>query len=99
MEGQAIELGRLREQLNRIEASLSLLVQQRTIQDFYSTSEFAQIVDRAEFTVREWCRNGRIRAEKRDAGRGECGEWKISHAELLRYQSHGLLPDPKLPIP
>ena len=45
---------------------------------------------RAEFTVREWCRHGRIRAEKKDSGRGAYAAWAISHAELLRFQREGI---------
>lgn len=83
------------QQLNRIEASLTVLVQQRTVKDFYSTTEVAQLVGKAEFTVREWCRLGRIRAQKRATGRGPVQEWMVAHDELIRYQSHGLLPVPK----
>ncbi len=59
---------------------------------WYSTDEFAQLVGKAEFTVREWCRHGRIKAEKRMSGRGADPAWVISHQELLRYQKEGLLP-------
>jgi hypothetical protein len=82
------------ERVDHLQASVDDLRQQRTAKEFYTTAEFAKIVGRAEFTVREWCRHRRIHGEKRDAGRGENGEWKISHAELVRYQSHGLLPVP-----
>lgn len=84
----------LHERLDRIEAALSLLIQQRTVKEFYSIAEFAELVGRAEFTCREWARLGRIHAQKRACGRGPTQEWMISHDELVRYQSHGLLPIP-----
>ncbi len=82
------------ERLDRIEAALNTLIQQRAVKDFYSTHEIALILGKAEFTVREWCRLGRIRAQKRACGRGPTQEWMISHEELVRYQNHGLLPVP-----
>jgi hypothetical protein len=86
--------GNLDERLAKIESLLAQLVQQRTIKEFYTTAEFAKIVGKAEFTVREWCRFGRIHAKKRACGRGPTQEWMISHDELLRYQNLGLLPVP-----
>ena len=83
----------LEERLNRIEELLLTLVKQRAQKEFYSVAEVAELTGRAEFTVREHCRLGRINAEKRN-GRGEYGEWKVSHAELTRLQNEGLLPDP-----
>jgi hypothetical protein len=78
--------------LDRIEGMLAALVQRQTIKDFYATDEFARIVGKAEFTVREWCRLGRVRAEKRRSGRGAHPAWVISHQELVRYQKEGLIP-------
>ena len=80
------------ERLNRIEAMLSLLIQQQTVRDWYTTEQFAQIVGKSEFTVREYCRRGRIKAEKRRSGRGAHPAWVISHEELQRFQHEGLLP-------
>ncbi len=78
--------------LERIEEALRLLTQQNVVQAFYSTGDVAQIMGKAEFTVREWCRLGRIKAEKRSCGRGNSKEWIVSHEELQRVQSLGLLP-------
>ncbi len=69
-----------------------LLVSQRAARDWYSTEQLARLLGKAEFTVREWCRNGRIHAEKKGSGRGKYQSWVVSHAELLRVQREGLLP-------
>ena len=76
----------------QIEAKLDALVEQKQPQDGYSTSDVARILHKAEFTVREWCRLGRVNAQKRSCGRGNTREWMISHTELQRIQSEGLLP-------
>lgn len=82
--------------LAAIEAMLAALVEQRIVKEWYSTAEVAAVLSRAEFTVREWCRLGRVRAEKKKSGRGPASEWIISHAELTRVRNEGLLPDARL---
>ena len=81
--------------LANIETLLASLVEQRTIKEWYSTAEVATILGKAEFTVREWCRLGRVHAEKKKSGRGIASEWIVSHAELTRIRNEGLLPDPR----
>jgi hypothetical protein len=83
---------RIEEWLSKIEAMLAVLIERHAVPEWYSTSEFARIVGRSEFTCREWCRLGRIHASKRLSGRGSSMTWRISHEELLRYQREGLLP-------
>ena len=78
--------------LTKIEAAMELLVQQRMVKDWYTTADTAKILDKAEFTVREWCRLRRVHAKKRQCGRGQSQEWMIAHEELLRIQNEGLLP-------
>jgi hypothetical protein len=79
------------ERLANIEATLAVLVGQQP-KSFYDVHEFARLVGKASFTVREWSRHGRIVAQKRRSGRGAFLAWVISHDELLRYQKEGLLP-------
>jgi hypothetical protein len=81
--------------LDRIESALAALLLQRTVKEWYSTAEIAEILDRAEYTVREWCRQGRIRAKKKPCGRGKGGEWLVSHEELMRMKNEGLQPSPR----
>ena len=81
----------LLDRLERIEDSLRALMQLKIIQKFYSTADVAKILGKAEFTVRDWCRLRRIRAEKRSCGRGHSLEWMISHEELDRLKAEGLL--------
>jgi len=80
--------------LDRLEEMVRLLVQQKTVKDWYTIAEAAGLLGKAEYTVREWCRQGRIRAAKKPSGgRGKGGEWLVSHEELTRLRNEGLLPD------
>ncbi len=83
----------IEERLMNIEAMISVLVERQTVKEFYEIEEFAKLVAKSCFTCREWCRLGRIRAEKKLSGRGAYARWVVPHAELLRYQREGLLPD------
>ena len=85
-------LDELAERMRAVEGLLNRLVSQRTVKDWYITEEVAALLGKAEFTVREWCRLGRIRAEKKGSGRGRYRAWVVAHAELLRIQREGLLP-------
>jgi hypothetical protein len=82
----------LEQRLARIEAMLAALIERPYVQEYYSVSEFARIVERSEFTCRSWFLNGRVRAVKKKSGRGAHAAWAIPHVELLRYQREGLLP-------
>jgi predicted site-specific integrase-resolvase len=82
----------IEERLERIESLLAALIERETVKDWYGVDEFARLVGRESFTVREYCRLGRLRAEKRQSGRGAHPAWVISHQELLRYRREGLLP-------
>jgi hypothetical protein len=53
------------QRLERIEAAVITLVERQTLKEWYSTEEVAKMLGKAEFTVREWCRLGRIRASKK----------------------------------
>ncbi|MFO0806596.1 MAG: helix-turn-helix domain-containing protein [Gemmataceae bacterium] len=77
--------------LEKIEKAVMALLDRETVKPYYDTAELARLVDKAEYTVREWCRNGRLKAEKRRSGRGRHCAWVVSHEELLRYRRHGLL--------
>lgn len=50
--------------------------------------EAADFLDKARFTVSEWCRLGKIHARKQRSGR-----WQISITEIERYLRDGFLPD------
>ena len=78
--------------LERIEGALREILERETARDWYSTTDVAKILGKSSYSVREWCRHGRVRAEKRPCGRGSSKEWMISHDELLRIRGEGLLP-------
>lgn len=79
--------------LGRIEASIRKISENRPNKEFYTCAEFAKLVNRAEYTVREWARLGRLRAEKTHGGRGRKAEWRFTQAEFNRYEAEGLLPE------
>jgi hypothetical protein len=84
-------LNEITNQLTTIEFALAGLVQHRGSKEWYTTADVAEILTKAEYTVREWCRQGRIDAKKKACGRGKSGEWLISHAELNRVKNEGIL--------
>ncbi len=83
----------IEDRLSRIEAMLAELVERQAVKEYYTPEEFARIVGREPFTCREYCRLGRIRAQKKASGRGKHASWVIPHEELIRFQREGLLPD------
>lgn len=90
------EISGLATRLDRIEETLRALLKQQPVKQWYSTSEIAELLHKAEYTVREWCRCGRIHATKRRYARGAYPEWMISCEELLRIQNEGLLPSARI---
>lgn len=78
------------QRLEKIESMLAALVEREHVREWYSVEEFARAVGRSQFTCREWCRHGRIKAVKKDSGRGAYSSWAIAHDELLRYRREGL---------
>lgn len=88
----SIEFSMMFDRLERLQSIVEALIKRQAVKDWYTTEEVAQIVGRAEFTVREWCRQGRVRAEKKGSGRGKYQSWVIGHDELQRIQREGILP-------
>lgn len=80
------------ERLEKLEALLTLLVERQQVREWYSTGQVAQLLGKCEYTVRQWCRMGRVNATKKSSGRGAHMAWTISNDELLRVQRDGLLP-------
>lgn len=79
--------------VRNMEAMLKRLVDQRQVVGDYTVAEFAELTGRSCYTVREWCRLGRINSRKvPGAKRGAEEEWRIPHSECERYRNEGLLP-------
>lgn len=82
----------------RVEARLKAIatsvdrLSHKTQKEFYSVPEFSHLVNLSPYTVREACREGRLAADKTLGGRANKGEWRIAHAEYVRFQKDGWLP-------
>jgi hypothetical protein len=59
---------------------------------WYSVEEAAALFGKRPYTVREWCREGRIHATKRIQKSGRAELWSISAEEVARVRDEGLLP-------
>ncbi len=77
------------DKLQRIEEAIGQLLREKSAKEWYTTAEIAEIVGKSEYTVREYCRKGQIRAEKAANGRG----WLVSHTELERLRNYGAMPE------
>ncbi len=78
--------------LSNIETLLYQLLDRTVVKSHYSVEEFSKLVKKAPFTVRQWCNEGRINAEKTMTQSGSTTRWAISHKEFERYSQEGLLP-------
>ena len=87
------------DRLTKLETALASVSNCRNAQDWYSTAAAAKALGLAEFTVRNYCRLGRIRGEKKGSGRGRYQSWVVPHAEIERVQREGLLPLCRLATP
>lgn len=84
-----MELTLILDRLQRIEDAIGQLLHQKAGKEWYTTAEVAEIVAKSDYTVREYCRKGQIKAEKAPNGRG----WLVSHGELERLRNFGPLPE------
>ena len=95
----AAVLRRLEQRLAGVEELLAefraTLAERRRSKQSYTTAEAAELLGKRPYTVREWCRYGRVLASKAGYGRGGDEEWRISHEELTRIRNEGLLPLPR----
>lgn len=87
-----IHIDELSEQIARLTAMLEDMRDRKPTKEFYGVAEVAEIVGRSPYQIREWCKSGRIKAQKRACGHGPHKEWAIPHDELTSYQSLGLRP-------
>lgn len=78
--------------LQAIEEKLDMLLKAQATREHYTVAEAAKVLGRSAYQIRDHCKNGRIRANRRNTGRGSHKEWVISHEELTRYRREGLLP-------
>lgn len=58
----------------------------------YTVDDVATMLGKDSYTVRDWCRLGRINASKRHERRGRSALWSISAEEVTRYHNEGMLP-------
>ncbi len=89
-------IGQLSEMRSMLHIIMEKLDRPATTRAFYTVEEAARLLSRTPYTVREWCRQGRINAVKRTERRGGATLWSIAAAEIERFKNEGLLPpDPR----
>lgn len=59
-----------------------MLRQSRT---HYTVAEFAKVTGWSEYSVREWCKSGKIKADKTKERHGAYATWRIPHSERVRF--------------
>ena len=95
-QNEAPSMTELAQRIEVIESTVKeirdLLANPTPKRDWYSIAEVASMLSRADFTVREWARLGRVYASKRACGRGPTQEWIIAAEEVERIRNEGLLP-------
>ncbi|MDB5349222.1 MAG: hypothetical protein JWN86_469 [Planctomycetota bacterium] len=75
----------------KLDQIYGMLASPKENRECYTVEEVATTLSRTPYTVREWCREGRINATKRQERRGGAELWNISTAEVARIRNEGLL--------
>jgi len=91
--GLEAQLSEMRSMLIEIQG---MLAGPKEVRECYTVEEVATMVSKTPYTVREWCRHGRINAVKRSERRGGSELWSIPAEEVARYKNEGLLEPPSL---
>jgi hypothetical protein len=92
----APDTGDLMRQLAEIQATLAAVLAKLEHpperRNGYTVEEVAALLGKTPYTVREWCRWGRVHATKRAERRGGAELWSIAADEVARVKDEGLLP-------
>lgn len=80
-------IDRLADRIESLEKRIEAVVVGRLDKEWYTTEEVAVLMDRAPWTVRQWCLQGRVRAKKRSG----TDRWVVSRDEVERLMNNGLL--------
>jgi hypothetical protein len=83
----AEKIDHLAERIGSLEKRIEAVVVGRLDKEWYTTEEVAVLMDRAPWTVRQWCLQGRVRAKKRSG----TDRWVVSRDEVERLMNEGLL--------
>lgn len=81
----------VQDMLARLQTSVTAFPE-ATLPDALTVNQAARLLERRPYTVREWCRLGRINAHRALSGRGPYSDWRISREEISRIRAEGLLP-------
>ena len=84
-------LAELREVMPLLAEIRCLLAAPQAAREWYSVEEAAKLLGKSAYTVREYCREGRINARKRSERRGGAELWNVSAAEITRIKDEGFL--------
>lgn len=88
MNDVVVKLEALSRQVETLARKIDALVAEQAEKEWYTVDEVALLVRRARWTVREWCRDGRVRAKKLAGS----DKWMIGREELRRLRAEGLRP-------
>jgi hypothetical protein len=76
----------------KLDRVLDLLRDRSEVRQHFSVEECAPKLNKSAYTIREWCRMGRINAFKCNDKRGDSAAWRVSAEEISRILDFGLLP-------
>lgn len=78
--------------LRRSESLLNDLADSAVTREWYTVLQLAERWDKSTYTIADWCRTGRLLAERANSGHGPHKSWRIAHEEVRRYEREGLRP-------